>query len=470
MAATGFFSDAEARLGPIEAARNLVIAVVVTLYVVLNAGFMQVRLPPGSGVPMAEVALLLGLLTINYTAVLGRLATVIGLAPLIVWWGWGALRLLLDIRGYGMWALRDATQLIESLFLLLGFAMLSRPWLVERAFAWLRFALALAVLYALTRPWVAELQVLSPTVTTVHGIDVPLAGAYGTSGWVLLVAAAGLLVAYPRSLLLSILAAALLGYGILVMQARVFYISVPLVLAIIVAYRRSLAGHALLALVAAIAAAAAIPAMGLELTGRIGGPISLEFLFHHLLAIIGEGSDAHSAATSAAEGVALRLGWWVALYDRLTESLPTLFFGLGFGMPLTETQVAAGVLIREPHNSYISVTARMGLVGIAAWALMHLSLVRVWWRTLRRYRETGDRTGQNRLVLLLVFFTCLWITALAEDGFEKPFNAVPYYLAWGMILRMAYFAGPGSSTEESSSTSPSWAGATPAGSRDRQSS
>jgi O-antigen ligase len=154
----------------------------------------------------------------------------------------------------------------------------------------------------------------------------------------------------------------------------------------------------------------------------------------------------------------------------------SLLFGLGFGIPLTEKQVMAGVFIREPHNSYISVAARLGLLGIAAWLAMHLALLGAWLRAFRLHRDAGDRTGQNRLVLLLVFFASLWIIALAEDGFEKPFNTVPYYLAWGIVLRMAYFAGLGAAAEAptapmaSSSTSPSWAGATPSGNREAQSS
>jgi hypothetical protein len=468
----------DAPLGPVESTRNLVIGAVVTLYVVLNAGFMQIRLPPGSGVPLAELALILGLLTINYTAVLGRMATVIGLAPLMIWWGWGGLRLLLDVRGHGMWALRDATQLIESLFLVVGFAMLSREWLVERAFAWLRVTLAIAVLYALTRPYAVDILSWSPTVTTGHGIEVPIVGYYGTSGWVLLVAAAGLLAAYPRSLAMSLLAAALLGYGVLVMQARTFYVSVPVVLAVLVVYRRSLAGHAALALVGTVAAAAAISVIGLGLSGRIGGEIGLAFLRDHALAIFGETSGAHAAAAAAAEGVGLRLHWWLTLYERLTDSVASLLLGLGFGIPLTDKQVMAGVLIREPHNSYISVAARTGLLGLVAWLAMHAALLGAWLRAFRLHRDAGDRVGQNRLVVLLVFFASLWITALAEDGFEKPFNAVPYYLAWGIVLRMAYFAGVTSesaaetapSAEAGSITSPSWAGATPGGSRDSQSS
>ena len=36
------------------------------------------------------------------------------------------------------------------------------------------------------------------------------------------------------------------------------------------------------------------------------------------------------------------------------------------------------------------------------------------------------------------FFLLLTILGLGQDGFEKPFNAVPFYFFWGVILRAEF--------------------------------
>ena len=36
-----------------------------------------------------------------------------------------------------------------------------------------------------------------------------------------------------------------------------------------------------------------------------------------------------------------------------------------------------------------------------------------------------------------VFFICIWVLAIGEDGFEKPFNIIPFYVFFGVVLRMA---------------------------------
>jgi hypothetical protein len=35
-------------------------------------------------------------------------------------------------------------------------------------------------------------------------------------------------------------------------------------------------------------------------------------------------------------------------------------------------------------------------------------------------------------------FILVWVFAIGEDAFEKPFNAIPYYFFWGIILRFYY--------------------------------
>ncbi len=37
----------------------------------------------------------------------------------------------------------------------------------------------------------------------------------------------------------------------------------------------------------------------------------------------------------------------------------------------------------------------------------------------------------------MVFFICIWVLAIGEDGFEKPYNIIPFYFFWGIILRFS---------------------------------
>src|SRR5262249_23317068 len=107
-------------------------------------------------------------------------------------------------------------------------------------------------------------------------------------------------------------------------------------------------------------------------------------------------------------------------------------------IPLTNFSDILGVTTREPHNSVISVAARLGLIGIASWLWMQAELFRA---AIRAYRECVRirRTEAANFILLCLAFIVLTISSwLGEDTFEKPYNAIPYYALWGFVLRIAY--------------------------------
>ena len=64
----------------------------------------------------------------------------------------------------------------------------------------------------------------------------------------------------------------------------------------------------------------------------------------------------------------------------------SLLLGLGYGVALTDFYGASGAAVREPHNSYITVIARTGIVGAVCWVLIMLSLVRRWHATFMMCR------------------------------------------------------------------------------------
>jgi O-antigen ligase len=104
-------------------------------------------------------------------------------------------------------------------------------------------------------------------------------------------------------------------------------------------------------------------------------------------------------------------------------------------MPLTDFRSPTGNLVREPHNSYISVWGRLGFTGAAAWLLMQITLYHAWWRSYRLTKKFGWIHAQNNLILLLIFMFFIILAALGEDAMEKPYGAIPYYLFFGVVLR-----------------------------------
>ena len=93
-------------------------------YLIFNYPFMQFVL--------GELFLIVILLSTNVPRVLSRMNATVFLFPFMIWWSWGFGRLIFDTTGKGFWAFRDATQLIDSLFLIVGFTLAGEPRTVTR--------------------------------------------------------------------------------------------------------------------------------------------------------------------------------------------------------------------------------------------------------------------------------------------------------------------------------------------------
>ena len=422
--------------------RNNLLLLVVGLYLLLNVGFMQVRIPPtaGSGIPIGELVLLISLMTINYQKLIQRTSAVISLIPFLIWWILGLSSAFISSSEHGFWALRDASHVIESLFLVVGFAFSERPQTFDRFFILLNKFLIFTCIYELGYPFRETLQSLSPTFIAGAGYKVSLLFNYTSALLLQYVCYCFLLFASTKSnksLIYYSVATFLLGFTAFIYQARTIYLQLVAVSSLIFFFRRRTFSRVIIIILILFSFLVIMPKVGLHFKGRIS-EVSLEFFINHFLAI---GGVENEGVEGAARGVPQRLGWWWDLYERWTSDTSTFLFGLGYGFPLINFQQNQNITVREPHNSYISILARLGLSGGLAFVWMHILMLCVWYRTYKACERMAWQEGENRLLTFMVFFILTWVGSIGEDAFEKPYFAIPYYFFWGMVLRMNWHLG-----------------------------
>lgn len=419
--------------------------VLVAGYLVSAYPFMQLRIPPtGFGVPLGELLLAFVLLTLNLPLVLARLGTVISLAPLLLLWAFGFTRLIIDTIREGQWALRDGTQLIETLYLIVGFALVATPLQVMRLSRWIVGILVAACSYGLLYGWSNELISISPTLPGGSDQAIPILGTFATTGTMLLLGAFYCMVQPARRTIDRIrypmIAALLVCFAVLVIQMRTTYVQLAAMTTLLVIVRPAALGILALAVPVLAFLLLVIVAFDIRVSGRLSSEISFSFLWDHVQAIFGkaETETTHDGIADAASGVSLRLRWWLRLYGELTSDAATLLTGLGFGVPLTDFRDTLNIPTREPHNSIISVVSRLGLVGGGCWIWCQILLFKVGLQSYRKCIHAG-RHSDARLLLVIIAFGVLTLAAsLGEDIMEKPYNAIPYYFLWGAALRIAY--------------------------------
>ena len=392
---------------------------------VLTYGFANVGLNFGGlPVPLTELLLLplVGwcLLSPNSLRSLG-LPGVFLAAFVVV----ASLRLIFDFPQHGNDAIRDFTTPLEALALVVGFWAFNRYGLAWAFRIW-KLVFVSVIFYALLFPWSEQLAAAGPMVGLQQ--PVPLLGQYSGSGPAVATAFFFCLLVF-RPPVSVVLAAVALGC-VALFQLRGLYLALPFAtLLVFLASSRVENGFvAKMATSLVIGGLIFVLIMPLGLQGRLG-PVTPSFVTEQIRTLIGREGTGDGSYED-------RLGWLDRAWEDLTSKPSTLIFGLGLGPDL-----AGGFksdddsLVRKPHNDYMEVLPRLGVVGFAAWMAFLLSvLLPIWRGVASKHALPEERTF---LLGVIVGAACYLLLAATQPLLAFPYGTVPLFIFLGMGLALA---------------------------------
>jgi O-Antigen ligase len=406
--------------------------------ILFTNGFMLLRVPPvGPGIPINEVLLVFNLGAILFMRLSNvRFSDTPMFAPLVFLWMQATVQLAIGLHLGGFWAIRDAANLIETGFVFIGFWFASDPRFLPIFIPWFRRVLTFQAFYILLYPLQDMLIRFSPIIPSVSGYDAPLFFNYANPSSVPISAACQMIVSdYGPRLYRTLATAAILMVLVVFVQARLVYLQLGLLLVIILLFNpQRLSSFGTMAIVTASLVVVFLLS-GIQLPGRLGTTFTLDFFVNHFTTIWGGGANDESTS-AAAEGVNLRVGWWIKIHHDLQRDLPTWMFGLGYGIPLTSFYGPSSDLVREPHNSFFSIYGRLGIFGIVNFLLMQIIVLVTTIRLIFLTKRDGLIELHGIAITILCFLGAHLLYSSGECGFEVSFGAVPYYFLTGVVVAL----------------------------------
>jgi O-antigen ligase len=402
---------------------------------ILAYGFDNLGIQTGfAPIPLAE-ALLLPLVAMALANPDTRPPSTVAV-PVLIFVGIVAVRLLHDYPQYRTFSIRDSTTAIEGLTVFVGFRAVARdgvePWIKR-----LRVIFMLVIAYGCLYPFATTIAHLGPTVGLQR--SVPLLGSYEELPPQVAVATL-FLALFSRGLrrvLFLAVGLALIG----LFQLRGLYLFLPLAALVMGwALRRQvrvlLTGAAVV--VSAVVLLSGAAALGLQ--GRVG-PVSPSFYIEHFDTLLG--GQGPSAAT-----LTDREKWARETIGLVTKSPTSLLFGVGLGPDLTFGFLEAGsILVRKPHDDYLEVFARTGLVGFFVFLWLLIACLVPVARTARRSSDL-----ESRLCAWVLAASVIYLGVAATQPFLAfPSGTVPLFFMLGMGL-----AARGGSDAEARSQGGNW--------------
>jgi len=406
--------------------------------IVFNYGFQMIRFPPsGAGVPLMEILMFVAAPFVLSRTVMRDFSRSSVFVPLCLWIIIGGARVMSSLPEFGMKAVRDGLPVLESIFLVFGFAMASQKDVIKSYLRYLPILVFTVFGYALLAPFSSQLVPLSPTLPSTQGIPVPIFFLFGNSPTILIPAAAFLWVRGNATEQQAIwLPAIFVGVALVLFPSRSLLLQIVSMLAVLsivggkdqVRSFVSVIGIGFLAL----AGIFLLSYFGVKVVGRLGA-MSPEDYFRLIREImIWENFE---RGTTLSSGGSERIDWWLDIINTGLSSVQNFVFGVGYGEPLMEGVFHGGKITREPHNSWISVFGRSGIFGLFAFTYLCFAIVRLGLSQLRQ-RVDSVLFGPF-VVFCFMVVVCTLVLGLGETPFVMPFTTIPFYFCAGILARMA---------------------------------
>jgi O-antigen ligase len=406
-------------------------------YIILNYGFDNLAVGAGGiHLPVGELLMLSALTLVilgpqkSTLSGVRRDPLVVCLFALLVL---SLAHLVVDVPRYGMLAVRDSSLFFEAAFLLVGLAWARNVRQTALLVRWMFLVLLLNLVYVYTLPWNAQIQSWSPQFGVFH--PVPLFGNYQQNG-VFLVAGvlfciwlAPSLVRWPRWVFLG-LAIAQLG-GLAILQLRSMYVGILLVLVILIilGQTRKLLGAATTVawgIGGVLALLLIVSSLGIKLQGRMG-PVDLSFIQEHADTVLALGDSNARMSHDVDRGQ-----WYGEVWNRVRSSPSNMVVGEGFGQALIDFVTEQGIPVRQPHNTSLTILARLGFLGLSIWLLFLVLLARRYVQFLRRPSESAEASD---LVLWLLMYSALaFLSTSVQPAFEFSHGAIPFFFLQGVAI------------------------------------
>lgn len=416
---------------------NTMLLLLLALYILFDRAGAWLHIP-GTPLFVGELTILVGLGAMaSMRLPIGRAIRMSpALKALGFWMLWGLTLLVLSITRYGLDAIRDSALWYYGFAaVLVTFLLISNPGRLGR---WLSFYRRLMPWVLLWFPFAIVLNAtFADILPNVPFSDVSIAAhkngniAVFTAiflAYIWLVDGNNRFFSGTRRMVLTsggiliILLAGMQNRGGLVASA------IGLALAIAMMKRqRSEFGF--------IAGGAVVITLTLALATNISIPLfgNREFSAEQLISNVATIIDPGSGSARDTGTTQWRLEIWTTVFEDVVADSPIVGFGPGPDLGQKYGFGGSGeATLRNPHNSHIGVLARMGFVGLIAWA----ALWTVWAMQLFLLRQRLNRTGRRSEgalpAWLVVSATMILINAVFDPTLEGPQVAIWLWSIFGI--------------------------------------
>jgi hypothetical protein len=178
--------------------------------------------------------------------------------------------------------------------------------------------------------------------------------------------------------------------------------------------------------------------IGISLEGKVGRVTDMFFFFDHLASAIPGYDGVNDKFEVTSNTAQKRIEFWSYVLKTQFSNLYTIFFGNGFGSPLVNFIAIGEVTVREPHNMYLTIFSRSGLVGFLFFIIMNLKLISIWFEVFNILKKNKSSIHFKILIFSGIYFVLIYVSGLVDSNLSYNYFSIIFNILWGATISLNY--------------------------------
>jgi len=170
---------------------------------------------------------------------------------------------------------------------------------------------------------------------------------------------------------------------------------------------------------------------------KVKGINFFDFFKNHLLSTISnyEISNTDDFFVGTQSTVTWRIDKWTKTISNVMATFNTFLFGLPFGVSLTDFYNMQGIQTREPHNLYITIFARTGLIGSILFSILHFKIIKILFKAYKKSLILKNQTINKLMILFTIYILFIFGGGgISSSILSATYHSTQFYLFAGIWI------------------------------------
>ena len=168
--------------------------------------------------------------------------------------------------------------------------------------------------------------------------------------------------------------------------------------------------------------------------GYLGRADNIGFFIDHLSSTFSRNISDYDMFAGARDTAEIRLFWWKNILATNLSNYSYFFLGQDYGVSLTNFIVGKSIYVREPHNMYLTIFARTGLIGFFIYIILTYKLIIIWIEAYKISRKKMYLNENKILLFLMIYIISIYIGNISDSMLTSNYYSIIFNISWAIII------------------------------------